>query len=386
MGARAVSPRRFRPYAAAVALIASALWVGTIPAAAEQPKLAATELTTADQAAVDATTSTTATDATSNEATASETTISQPAAAADERAAPAGGPLTQRTLIEPPLLAQRVAAGTLPPIAERLPTNPRVMTLQEPGRHGGTMRTLFGRTKDIRLMTVYGYARLIGFDRTLNLTADILESYEVIDGRKFTLRLRAGHRWSDGAPFTAEDFRYYWEDIASDETISPLGPGAIFKVNGDLPTFEVLDALTVRYTWAAPNAEFLPALAAPRPPFIYRPAHYLKQFHARYADKKTLKAIVKKKRQRNWRALHFKMDRPYRNDNIAYPTLQPWKNTTKPPSQRFVFKRNPYFHRIDEAGRQLPYIDEVAAGIASAKLIPLKVGTGDAEFQARGLE
>ncbi|MEM8626995.1 MAG: hypothetical protein AAGF32_03550, partial [Pseudomonadota bacterium] len=199
MGARAVSPRRFRTYAAAVALIASALLVGTMLAAAEKPKLAATELTTADQAAVDATT---ATDATSNEASASETTISQPAVTADQRAAPAGGPLTQRTLIEPPLLAQRVAAGTLPPIAERLPTNPRVMTLQEPGRHGGTMRTLFGRTKDIRLMTVYGYARLIGFDRTLNLTADILESYEVIDGRQFTLRLRAGHRWSDGAPFT----------------------------------------------------------------------------------------------------------------------------------------------------------------------------------------
>ena len=40
----------------------------------------------------------------------------------------------------------------------------------------------------------------------------------------FTLHLRPGHKWSDGAPFTTKDFRYYWEDVANDPELSPTGP------------------------------------------------------------------------------------------------------------------------------------------------------------------
>ena len=47
----------------------------------------------------------------------------------------------------------------------------------------------------------------------------------------------------------------------------------------------------------------------------------------------------------------------YRNDNPDLPTLEPWMLMTQPPSSRFVFDRNPYFHRVDSDGRQLPYID-----------------------------
>jgi hypothetical protein len=49
----------------------------------------------------------------------------------------------------------------------------------------------------------------------------------------------------------------------------------------------------------------------------------------------------------------------YANDNVDLPTLNPWVNTTPSPAQRFVFVRNPYYHRIDATGRQLPYIDRV---------------------------
>ena len=40
------------------------------------------------------------------------------------------------------------------------------------------------------------------------------------------------------------------------------------------------------------------------------------------------------------------------------PTLQPWRLVTQPPAQRFVAERNPYFHRVDSSGQQLPYIDK----------------------------
>ena len=45
---------------------------------------------------------------------------------------------------------------------------------------------------DTRLLVVFGYARLVGYDAELNLVPDILEEVEVEDGRVFTMRLRAG--------------------------------------------------------------------------------------------------------------------------------------------------------------------------------------------------
>ncbi len=83
-----------------------------------------------------------------------------------------------------------------------------------PGRHGGDIRTLIGGQRDIRLMTLYGYSRLVGYDEKLVLQPDILESYDIVEDRIFTFKIREGHKWSDGSPFTAEDFRYAWEDTA----------------------------------------------------------------------------------------------------------------------------------------------------------------------------
>ncbi len=290
---------------------------------------------------------------------------------------------------ESPMLAARVAAGTLPPLVDRLPEHPRVTDLaalgREPGRYGGTLRLLMGRSRDTRLMVVYGYARLVGYDERYELVPDLLERLEVEEGRSFTLYLRKGHRWSDGAPFTAEDFRYYWEDIASNPELSPFGPPRVLLARGKPPRFEVLDRYTVRYTWEAPNPFFLPALAAARPEYIYAPAHYLKRFHARYADPEELAARVAEEGQRNWVGVHVRRFHPYKNVNPELPSLQPWVLTTRPPSQRFVFVRNPYFHRVDEQGRQLPYIDRVVMNIAAGRLIPAKTGAGESDLQARHL-
>jgi len=83
--------------------------------------------------------------------------------------------------------------------------------------------------------------------------------------------------------------------------------------------------------------------------------------------------------------MHNKLDNLYKNDNVDLPSLQPWVNTTPKPSERFVFQRNPYFHRVDPNGRQLPYIDRVVMQVASSKIIPAKTGTGESDLQARYL-
>jgi peptide/nickel transport system substrate-binding protein len=299
------------------------------------------------------------------------------------------GPATAKTYIETPSLKPLIEAGTLPAVEQRVPAEPSIANFKEfgrqIGRHGGVLNTLMARSKDVRLMVVYGYARLVKFDRKLELTPDILKSIKVEEGRIFTLHLRKGHKWSDGHPFTTEDFRYYWEDVANHEFLSPTGPPTKLRVNGKLPKVTVIDPQTIRYEWPKPNPAFLPALAGARPLYIYRPAHYLRKYHARYGNEEKLNAKAKKKGQRNWAALHNKYDHQYKNKNIKLPTLQPWVNTTKGPAERFIFKRNPYYHKVDAQGRQLPYIDQVNVRIASGKIIPAQVGTGQSDLQARYL-
>src|SRR6185295_9717675 len=131
-------------------------------------------------------------------------------------------------LVETPMFKEVIAAGKLPPVAKRVPGEPLVVAYDRkttaPGQHGGTLNMLIGRSRDVRMLVVYGYARLVGYDTNLQIVPDILESIDVQDGRSFTMKLRKGHRWSDGKPFTTEDFRYYWEDVANDKELSPTGP------------------------------------------------------------------------------------------------------------------------------------------------------------------
>ena len=284
--------------------------------------------------------------------------------------------------LETPMLAPDVKAGNLPPVEKRLPLSPRVLKAE--GHHGGTINSLAGRSRDTRLFTIYGYARLVTYAPDLTIVPDIAESFEVKDGRIFTFRLRKGHRWSDGHPFTTEDFRYYWEDVANNRELSPSGPPRDMLVDGEPPKVEILSDTAIRYTWSKPNPNFLPRLAGTSPLFIFRPAHNLKRFHKKY-NPKVAKADAEGTAKRKWSAVHNRMDNMYESDNPDLPSLQPWVNTTKPPADRFVAVRNPYFHRVDAAGRQLPYADRFVLAIADSKLIPAKTGAGESDLQARDL-
>lgn len=273
----------------------------------------------------------------------------------------------------------------LPPIAERLPSAPSVAEPAEPGQYGGELIMLMGSAKDVRQLVVFGYARLVAYTPGFELVPDILESFEVEEDRIFTFHLRPGHRWSDGEPFTTEDFRFWWEDVANNEELSPTGPPVNMLVDGEPPVIEIIDDVTIRYTWSKANPDFLPALAGASPLYIFRPAHYLKTFHAEYVEHEALEAMVADSGQPDWAAMHNREDNMYRNDNPSLPTLEPWVLMTEPPSERFVFERNPYYYRVDAAGHQLPYIDKVIVQVADGNLIPAKVGAGEATLAYRGL-
>ncbi len=304
----------------------------------------------------------------------------------------AATPALSQTYIDAPSLQKLVKKGKLKPLAKRLPETPRVITVagkgRVAGRHGGTLRTLMARSKDTRIMTVYGYARLVIYTSDYKLVPDIAEKIEVEGGKSFTFHLRKGHRWSTGKPFTARDFEFFWKDVANNKCIYSFGLPNNLLVNGEPPTVEIVDKHTIKYSWSQPNPYFLPALAGPSPLYIYMPFHYLKKFHPKYSKKvakKWKKSRKKGKLCGKWARKFRKRARQYRFQNVKLPNLQPWVNTTKSPAERFVFRRNPYFHRVDENGRQLPYIDRILLLIADSKIIPAKTGAGESDLQGRYL-
>jgi len=275
------------------------------------------------------------------------------------------------------------------PLSERLPENPRVVNLdelgREPGKQGGTARMLIGRGKDVRYIPMFSYSRLIGYNQQLKMVPDILEKFTVEEGRIFTFHLRRGHKWSDGSELTSEDFRYYWEDVILNTEIARGGPPARLKVNGEIAKFEVLDKYTIRYSWKLPMPRFLSMLASPIPQTLALPSAYMRQFHADYQSEPVLAESIKKHRVDSWVRLHRKLSRQNRPENPNLPTLEAWRPRTFPPAEQFVFERNPYFHRIDENGVQLPYIDRMVLNVSSAGLISAKTATGESDLQATAL-
>ena len=292
---------------------------------------------------------------------------------------PAAG--TPATLQETPMFADDVRAGRLPPVARRLPEQPLVVSRfaggDGPGRPGGQLTMLMVRTRDTIMMTVYSYTRLIVYDAQFQLKPDILERYENDEDRVFTFTLRAGHRWSDGQPFTTEDFRFVWEDIANNRDLSPSGPPVELLVDGQPPRVEILDDRTIRYAWDRPNPYFIESQIRAAPLFLFSPAHYLKKFHPRYSGAGG---------EPNWVQTFRRLDAMLANDNVDMPTLNPWVLTTPTPAQRYIFVRNPYYHRIDETGQQLPYADRVIFAVTSPNLIAAKAALGDADLQLRYLK
>lgn len=290
---------------------------------------------------------------------------------------------------EPTQLQADVAGGKLPPVAKRLPAEPLVESMDgkllKPGKSGGDVRMLIARARDVRLISMYGYARLVGYDEKFNLKPDILQSIEVQDDKVFTMHLRKGHKWSDGSPFTTEDFRFYWEEVANNKEISPAGPPIDLMIDDELPKVEIIDETTVRYSWTKRNPFFLHKLAGAVPLFIYRPSTYLKAFHLKYAKKEDLDKMVDDANARGWAELFNRTDAINHFTNPDLPTLEPWNIATKPPAIRFIALRNPYFHRVDPTGMQLPYFDRVVLNQADGKLIAAKSASGEVDLQARNI-
>jgi peptide/nickel transport system substrate-binding protein len=309
--------------------------------------------------------------------------------------APAGG--TDPTgaagtdLKEAPQLAAKVEAGELPPLSERLPGNPAVVEpVERLGVYGGTWSSaLLGPEDSAWLERTIGYDPLLRWNpEWTKPIPNIAESVEQSpDGREFVIKLRAGMKWSDGAPFTANDLVFAFEAVALNKELQPVVP--TFLTNGGkTATLTKVDEQTVRFTFAEPNGLFIEELALLNKGDYLTgfPRHYLEQFHPAYAAGVEAKAAAEG--FATWRDLWLAraglpMDGSFQN--VEKPTLHAWMLTSAlGDASTVTAERNPYYWKVDPEGRQLPYIDEVSYAVVSdAEVILLKATNGEFSFHTR---
>ena len=302
---------------------------------------------------------------------------------------------------ESPMLSAMVEAGDLPPVADRLPDNPLVIQpVHEIGQYGGQWRRGYTGPGDVwNARRIAGNDNLLFMDYKLNDTQPwVFESWDVSDDfTQFTFKLRSGHKWSDGMPFTADDIVFWFEELFQNEEYLPA-PTTFLSVNGEFGSLSKIDDLTVQYSFSAPYPLFLKVMSIPSSPINsharrgwnghggYAPAHYIKQFHPDFADEADLNAILEEGGYSNWVDLVKSKNDWARNPDL--PTLAPWRVKLAPADNPvYVLERNPYYHGVDTAGNQLPYIDSIVLTLAEdLEVLNLRAIAGEYDMQSRHID
>ena len=280
---------------------------------------------------------------------------------------------------EAPELKAKVAAGELPALEERLPQEPLVVQPADRiGKYGGKLRTVHPNMIDFWIDMSYEMPINYSTDM-MDFDPNVFKSWEVgEDSKTFTFHLRKGMKWSDGHPFTADDFMFYYEDIALNKELNPSGKGNLI-IGGEMGVIEKIDDYTIKASFVEPYGFYIERLARWRlEPFA--PKHYLKQFHPQYTPKAELDKLVKESGFDTWVAL-FSSKRFYYSFDPNSPTIAPFIPTGKNSDPVMRTVRNPYYWKVDTDGNQLPYVDGIdRINVPDREAVVLKVLAGDADF------
>jgi peptide/nickel transport system substrate-binding protein len=307
--------------------------------------------------------------------------------------------LIPKSFKEAPPLAELVKAGKLPPVQERIGQDPLVVKpLREIGKYGGTWRRGFTGPFD----TSNGHRvaqndKLLYFDYTgTRLVPNIARGWEVSpDGKVTTLLLRRGMRWSDGQPFTADDFVFWYEDVYNNKDLVPT-PLSVMTIGGKPIAIEKIDVSTIRFVSPEPYYALPTVLAGVwgighharwgRSALGgFAPAHYLKQFHPKYISRDELAKKVADGKFDGWVTMFKNRNDACRNPDL--PVVTPWKTTSPITSPTWILERNPYSVWVDTDGNQLPYIDRIRMTLGeNLEVINLRAIAGEYDSQARHID
>jgi peptide/nickel transport system substrate-binding protein len=285
---------------------------------------------------------------------------------------------------EAPALAALVKEGKLPPVDQRVSENPLVVTpLEEVGQYGGTWRRAWKGPADFHAYGRLNYEEVLRWPRNPGdpVGPGLAYKWEFSpDGKDLTLYFREGLRWSDGEPWTVDDIIFWWEDIEQNKDLSP-SIHAEWMVNGKPMTLEKIDDYTIKLKFDGPNGLVLRMLAFHGNQWplnferfgFYAPAHYLKKFHPKYNKDYT----------------------DYKEFNVAAddltpnrPAMTPWTvaqyNAGDP---KLIATRNPYYWKVDTAGNQLPYIDQIEMSLVENNdAVAAKALACEIDMQFRSLD
>lgn len=306
-------------------------------------------------------------------------------------APPADTPATTEGFGEAPMLAERVTAGELPPVEDRLPPEPRVIEpYEEVGQYGGTVRVSIGNANQLfgDPQGVMGTECILRIDDDfVSITGGLCKSWEFNeDATEQVLYLREGLRWSDGEPFTAEDFRFAWEDCQLNEELNPQGPSSSWTTGEEnVPLeMEIIDDYTIKLSFADPYPLIIleEGHYAGAQGSLWQPKHYLQQFHPSYTEEEDLQQEMEAGEFENWMDLFGNKGRTGSTLPAAVdlPGMTAFIRTADSPDHH-TYERNPYYWKVDTAGNQLPYYDKVIVYIIqSPELITTRLISGELDF------
>ncbi|NDW46277.1 ABC transporter substrate-binding protein [Ruegeria sp. PrR005] len=290
----------------------------------------------------------------------------------------------------------------LPPLAERLPSEPLVVAPYDGiGQYGGVFDALSNATESgtsdflsVRHVNLFRYS-----DDLQTVVPNVAKSWEWNDDfTQLTVHLRAGHKWSDGAPFTAADVVFWYDNLMMDTNVM-AEPKDYALAGGKPMKVEAVDDTTVRFTLDAPKPGLIETFS-----FTYvqpfQPKHFFGQFHP----------ALDSNADANAQALGYEngyelikayygnsdwMDTPSpmltAGDKLAglpkdtMPTLESHilvKETTE--GRHYV--ANPYFFQVDTAGNQLPYISEMdETYVGDEEVRTLKLLNGEVDYKSQAV-
>jgi len=268
-----------------------------------------------------------------------------------------------------PWLDKLVASGDLPPVEKRLPKEPAVYLKSGMkdgiGVYGDLWRGFsacptagynymanvtmgwFGiESYTVHYGALIKTGPLFRADQDIEPMPEIAKSWDwSADGKQLTMHLIEGAKWSDGVAFTADDVMFTWDGYIQDANVNAPRQASAWMWDGKPATLEKVDDFTIKFTF--PLAKPLDAFYLMNEGnFDIMPAHQLKPLHPKWSEA-------------NPKPTYKDFENALPPDKLPLVTMGPWVITEYKTDELMIFRRNPYYWKVDEEGNQLPYMDEI---------------------------
>lgn len=269
-----------------------------------------------------------------------------------------------------PSLDAFVADGTLPPVEERLPAEPAVYLTSGMsdgiGVYGGIWRGFsacptngyntmssgismgwFGiESYTDRYNALVKTGPLFRVNQDIEPMPNLAKSWEWSDdGMSITFHLIEGAFWSDGHPFTADDVVFSWEAYVEDPNVQTGRDLDSWTWDDQTADMVKVDDYTVRVDFPVEKPLDMWYLIN-EGNFRAMPMHKLAEFHPAFSTADPLPT-------------YDDFDNAWTPETLPLVTMGPWVVTEYKTDELMIMRRNPYYWKVDEAGNQLPYMDEI---------------------------